>query len=55
MTSRIELAQWAREQKKFKMQELAWEPGEPWPSRHGPLDGPQGPDKRPWVPEAPKV
>jgi len=36
--------------------QVAWEPGDPWPSKGGPLDGPQGPDpNRPWVPEAPKA
>ena len=36
--------------------QIAWEPGDPWPSRHGPLDGPQGPAPGiPWVPEAPKA
>ena len=43
----------SREEDGFK-KGVSWEPGEPWPSRRGPLDGPQGPDKRPWVPEAPK-
>ena len=39
-----------------KETQIAWEPGDPWPSKDGPLDGPQGPTKDiPWVPEAPKA
>jgi len=35
---------------------VAWEPGEPWPSRDGPLDGPQGPAPGiPWVPQNPRT
>jgi len=45
-----------RKKKKKGDTQVAWEPGDPWPSKEGPLDGPQGPDpNRPWVPEAPKA